>query len=98
MASPQCRPLWEGVMYASIGIAALTILWLAWKWIDYQRQLAAALKAQREREKIADPEVMQQYSYKEAGDLIEDVTDPHLAEKIRRELEQRKLENMRGGR
>jgi hypothetical protein len=95
MAAPQCRPLWEGVMYSSAGVAAIIILWLTWKWIDYRLQYAAALKAQRERERIADPEIMQQHTFKEAGDLIEDVTDPQLAEKIRRELEQRKLENMR---
>ncbi|MGA0033780.1 MAG: hypothetical protein ACO3IW_05100 [Burkholderiales bacterium] len=95
MAAPQCRPLWEGVMYSSAAVAAAIILWLAWKWLDYRLQYAAALKAQHEREKIADPEIMQQHTFKEAGDLIEDVTDPQLAEKIRRELEQRKLENMR---
>lgn len=96
MAAPQCRPLWEVVMYACLAVAAVITLWLTWKWIDYRRQYAAALKAQQDREKIAEPEIMQEHLYKEAGDVIEDITDPHLAEKIRRELEQRKLENMRG--
>lgn len=95
MAAPQCRSLWEGVMYASIGIAAISALWLTWKLIDYRLQYAATLKAQHEGESIADPGITKQRSDKEAEDLIENVTDPHLAEKIRRELEQRKLENMR---
>lgn len=96
MADPRCRPLWEAVMYVSLAVAALITVWLIWKWIDSRQRHADALQARFEREQVAAPEIMEQHLYKDPKDLVEDVTDPHLAEKIRRELEQRKLENMRG--
>lgn len=98
MATPVCRPLWEWVMYGSATIGILLILWVAWKVIDYRFKYAAAVRAQMERERVAPPEVIEQHKFKEAGDLAEDVTDPHLAEKIRAELDRRRLENARHGR
>lgn len=94
MAAPACRPLWVWVMWASVAVAILATLWTIWKAIDYRRKYDAAIRAQMERERIAEPEVMESFRFKEVGDVVEDVTDPHLADKIRAELDRRKLENI----
>ena len=96
MSEPQCRPFWEGVVYVSAGLALIITGWLIWKWSAGNSTPAPAAKpvpvkqAKKplggEQKKHDDPDPEQ---------LMEDVTDPHLREKIRRELEQRRLQNMR---
>lgn len=98
IAAPVCRPLWEWVMYASAAVGALLLLWVVWKAIDHRLKYDAAIRAQMERERVAPPDVIEQHKFKEVGDIAEDVTDPHLAEKIRAELDRRRLENARQGR
>jgi len=96
MSAPACRPFWEYVMYASAAIGLLLAAWVIWKIIDHRLKYAAALRAQAERERVADAETMKQHTWIEPADIASDVTDPHLARKIRQELEQRRLQNLRG--
>lgn len=96
ITAPVCRPLWENVMYASAAIGGLLAAWFIWKFIDHRLQYAAALRAQAERERVADAATMREHQWAEAGDIAADVTDPHLARKIRQELEQRRAQNVRG--
>ncbi len=91
LTTPACRPLWQWLMYVSAGVGAALLLWVIWRIIDYRLKYAAAIRAQIERERIAPPEIMEQVKFREA-DLTEDVTDPHLAAKIRAELERQRLE------
>jgi hypothetical protein len=95
MSAPACHALWETVMYACAAIGLLLAGWFIWKLIDQKRKLAAALQAQQEREKVAAPAAMRQHSWTEPADIAADVTDPHLARKIRQELEQQRLKNLR---
>lgn len=95
MSAPACHGLWEYVMYASYCIGVLLAGWFVWKLVDQKQKLAAALKAQQEREKTASPAVMRQHSWTDPADIAADVTDPHLAKKIRQELEQQRLKNLR---
>lgn len=96
MTAPACIPLWEWVMYGSATAGAMLVLWSLWRILDYRLKYAAAIRAQLERERVAEPEVMAQHRFKEAGDVTEEVTDPKLAEKIRAELERQKLERLTG--
>lgn len=96
ITAPVCRPMWQWVMYICFTVGALTISWLVWKFVDYKLKYAAAIRAQLERERIADPEVMADHRYKEIADIEADVTDPHLAKKIRAELEKQRLERVSG--
>jgi len=92
MTAPVCRPMWEWVMYIGFAIAAITFLWVLWKYVDYKLKYAAAIRAQIERERIAEPEEMAHHFFTEGADINEsDVTDPHLAGKIRAELEKQRL-------
>ncbi len=95
---PDCKPLWEYVIYAGMAIGLLLILWAAWQLIDYLVQYLAARQEQRERERAADGETMRKHTWDEDEQIADEVTDPHLAEKIRQELEQRRLRNMRNTR
>lgn len=95
MSAPACRPFWENVMYASAAIGLLLAAWAIWKFIDHRLKYAAALRAQAKREQVADAETMKQHTWVEPADIAADVTDPHLAKKIRQELEQRRLQNLR---
>lgn len=96
IATPNCRPVWEWVMIAGFTIGGLLLAWVIWQFISYRLKLAAALRAQAEREAIAPPEVMDAYKVKEVGDLVEDITDPNMAEKIRAELDAKRLKNFTG--
>jgi hypothetical protein len=95
MSAPACRPFWENVMYASAVIGLLLAVWAVWKFIDYRLKYAAALRAEAERERIADADTMKQHTWVEHGNITDEVTDPDLARKIRQELEQRRAQNLR---
>lgn len=95
MSAPACRPFWETVMVASAAIGLLLAAWVLWKFVDHRRQYAAALRAEAERRR-AEEELRKQNPVTEPVDIAADVTDPHLAQKIRQELEHRRLQNLRG--
>ena len=50
--APACQPFWRWTMIASLALGGLVALVLLWKLISYQLKLAAARKAQAERERI----------------------------------------------
>jgi hypothetical protein len=95
MSAPACRSLWEVVMYAAFALGVMLLFWVAWVFIDYRLKLRAALRAQAERERVADAETMAKHTWAEVADVA-DVTDPQLAEKIKRELDQRRISNISG--
>ena len=98
MSMPACKPFWEYVLYASAGIATVLLLWAGWKTVDYLALRLAERRELRNRERVADRETMNRHVWNDGRIDTEAVTDPHLAEKIRRELEQRRLQNMHNAR
>lgn len=95
ISAPVCYALWENVMYASYAIGILLAGWFVWKLVDHKQKLASLPRAQQQREKIANETAMRQHTRTEPADIAADVTDPHLAKKIRAELEQQRLKNLR---
>lgn len=95
ISAPACYALWENVMYASYAIGILLAGWFIWKLVDHKQKHAAALRSRRTREKTAEETTMRQHTRIEPADIASDVTDPHLAKKIRAELEQQRLKNLR---
>jgi len=95
IAAPACHALWENVMYASYAIGILLAGWFVWKLVGQTQKTAAAPHARQEREKATDEATMRQHARTEPADIVADVTDPHLARKIRQELEQQRLKNLR---
>ena len=51
MQAPICRPFWTWVSIGLLALGALLILWLVAKIISYRMKLAAALRAEAERQK-----------------------------------------------
>lgn len=95
ISAPVCYSLWQTVMYASAVTGALLAGWFIWKLIDHRQKPAAALPVPQEREKTIPPTAMHRHTRTEPTDIAADVTDPHLAKKIRQELEQQRLKNLR---
>ena len=95
ISAPACYALWENVMYASYAIGILLAGWFVWKLVDHKQKLDAALRARRVRERVVEETTMRQHTRTEPADIASDVTDPHLAKKIRAELEQQRLKNLR---
>jgi len=98
MNAPLCLALWQGVMYCTFIIGALLIFWAISHYVRYRMQLKAALKAQAERDMIADADTIRNFTWAEAGNTISeaDMTDPRLADKIKRELDQKRLKKSAG--
>ncbi len=95
ISAPACYAFWENVMYGSYSIGILLAGWFVWKLVDQKQKFAAALRAEQERARVADTAVMREHTWNEPADIASDVTDPHLAKKIRAELEQQRLKNLR---
>jgi hypothetical protein len=95
ISAPACYSFWETVMYASATTGLLLAGWFAWKLVDHKRKPAVTLSAVQEQEKPAKSAVMRPPARNEPADIAADVTDPHLAKKIRQELEQQRLKNLR---
>lgn len=95
MSAPQCRSLWESVIYICVAVALVITGWLAWRWMGGGTHPKTAKPASPAGPKINPGRpVSKKYDDSNPDKLIEDITDPHLKEKIRRELEQRRLKNM----
>ena len=54
MQAPICRPFWTWAMIAFLAIGALVGVWVAARIISYRIKLAAALRAEAERMRVAD--------------------------------------------
>ena len=98
MNAPVCLTLWQVVMYCAFAVGALLIFWGVSNYVRFRIQLAKALKAQAERDMIADAETIRNFTWAEAGNTVSeaDLTDPRLADKIKHELEQKKLKGFTG--
>lgn len=95
ISAPACYALWENVMYASYVIGILLAGWFVWTLIGQKQKPAPALLNQQTSDKPAAAAVTRQHGRTEPTDIAADVTDPHLARKIRQELEQQRLKNLR---
>ncbi len=95
MSAPACYSLWQTVMYACAVIGALLAGWFIWKLMSHKQKSVATPPLRQEREKTAPPATPRPHVRTEPTDIIADVTDPHLAKKIRAELDQQRLKNLR---
>lgn len=63
--APICFDFWMMIACACVITGCAVLIWCASKWLDYRMKLKAAIKAQADRERIADPETMRQYLWAE---------------------------------
>lgn len=89
MYAASCRPLWSVIMYASVLAGSAVIGWIFWLAVTRQNSVtstpARSTGANQRTRHIADKRVD-----------VSDVTDPHLALKIRQELERQRIRNITG--
>lgn len=92
MSGPACRPLWETVMYTSAAFGLALTLWATWKIVSTLKAEATARREEEARKRIAKAQSEDDEQDIDERDIAAEVTDPKLAETIRRELEkQRRL-------
>ena len=58
MQAPVCRPFWTWVVAGVFAIALLLSLWVVWRVVSYKLKVAAAMKVQQERDRVADEETL----------------------------------------
>lgn len=95
ISAPVCYSLWQTVMYVSAVTGALLAGWFIWKLMTHKQKPATTLLPAPQAQKPASPAVTRPHVRTEPADIAADVTDPHLARKIRQELEQQRLKNLR---
>jgi hypothetical protein len=95
MSGPACRPLWETVMYASAAFGLALTLWATWKIVSTMRAQATAQREEEARKRIAEAQRAGDEQEIAERDIAAEVTDPKLAETIRRELERQRRRKLR---
>ena len=89
MYADSCRPLWSLIMCLSILFGSSLIAWVLWLAVARQSSVTVAPAPSTGAGK------RKRYTI-DAGVDTSDVTDPHLALKIRRELERQRIRNITG--
>lgn len=70
IAEPICRTFWTWAMHGAAMLAVFSFAAVALNVVIYARKYREALRAQEEREKVADPETMERYRWREDSELI----------------------------
>ena len=79
---------------AAFSVALVVALALLWRFVRYRMKLAAALRAQQERERIADPDTISRYRWVEQDVVAEGAQGEESIEaRIRAALEERRTRN-----
>lgn len=95
MSGPACRSLWETVMYASATLGLVLTLGAGWKIAATWREQNTAWREEEERQRLAEEHIERKRQFIEDRDIAAEVTDPKLAETIRRELERQRRRKLR---
>jgi hypothetical protein len=92
MYAASCRPLWNVVMYASVAFGLLVIAWVFWLAATKPHGTAASTSTAARRTSGDS----RKRNVRDDGVDLSDVTDLHLAIKIREELERQRIRNITG--
>lgn len=90
--TPVCRPFWTWLIIGSFAFSALTVLIVIWKIVSFKLKLAAALRAQEERDRMPDDETMSRVRW--AGDKAYsgELDGEEIERRVREAVNQRRLE------
>ena len=84
-----CEPFWAKTIGIFIAIGAVVVLYGVWKYIDYRRKYAAALRAEWEREQV-DEAGIREATWNGDKAYQSHLPDEEVLERIRDALDQRK--------
>lgn len=59
--TPSCTPFWTWIAYILFVIGAISVTYLIANFVSYKLKYRAALRAQEERERVADSDTMQKH-------------------------------------
>lgn len=90
MQAPECRPFWIWIMLGLFATGAIAIGYAVWKIISYQLKLAAALKAQAERERV-DRDAIEGSKWQGDEAYIAELGGEEVERRIREVVNQRQL-------
>ena len=88
--APACRSFWNWIVIVSWGLAGVIVLWFLWKFIDYKLKYAAAIRAQLERERIAEHDIIESVRWVGNDPVLNGASDSDMAGEIRAALARRK--------
>jgi len=94
MQAPVCRPFWTWVMIGALSIGALMLLVLTWKFVSYKLKLAAAWRAQEQRDRIPDEATFKKVSWEGDKAYSGELGGEEIERRIRAAVNQRRLENL----
>lgn len=86
-----CRSFWNWVVALSWGSGGLLLTWIVWKFVDYKLKYSAALRAQLERERVAEEDVMEKARWKGDDVILDGASNSDVAGEIRAALARRSL-------
>lgn len=86
-----CEPFWGKLIGSFIAVGAVTVLFGVWKYFDYRRKYAAAVRAEWEREQV-DEAGIREAIWNGDKAYQSHLPDDEVLDRIRAALEQRKRE------
>jgi hypothetical protein len=92
--APVCQPFWRWTMIASLALGGLVALVLLWKLISYQLKLAAARKAQAERERV-DHDAIAQARWDGDKAFSGELTAEEIERRVREAVNDKRLADAR---
>ena len=93
LQAPVCRPFWTWTLITTFSLCALFLVTLVWKVVAYRSGLAAALAAQRERERIADEATMSNARWDDEKAYSAELGAEEIDRRIREAVDQRRVGN-----
>lgn len=84
-----CEPFWTKVICAFIAVGAIAVLYGAWRYIDYRRKYAQALRAEWEREQV-DLAAIKEATWDGDKAYQSHLADQEVLERIRAAVARRK--------
>lgn len=86
-----CEPFWSRVIIFFVLVGSIAVAVGAWKYLDYRRKYAAALRAQWEREQVDEAQIQEEVWRGDKAYQAE-LPEEEVLGRIRAGIEQRKRE------
>jgi hypothetical protein len=90
ISAPVCKPFWTWVSIACVAVGSVALAIMVVRFVSFRIKLAAAMRAEKARNQVADRESMQRYQWQGDNANPDNETAEELARRIKDELDQRK--------
>lgn len=90
--SPVCGQFWERIILGAVALGVAAVAFGVWKYLKYRRDFRIAMRAQAEREAIADEQIMRAHQWDGDKAYQSNLSDDEVQRRIREGVEQRRRE------